>query len=86
MDTIRYYVPGILLILMAILIVAMPEILVAIIASIIIMAGIGLLYLGHKMRKSEMIFRRTDEPFSDDDFFGRRFARRHISRDWRRWS
>ena len=43
MDTIRYYLPGIILILLAILIVAVPEILVAFVASIIIMAGIGAL-------------------------------------------
>lgn len=85
MDTMKYYLPGILLILIAIFIVAVPEILVALIASMIIMAGIGALYIGHRMRKSEMEFRRTGEWFPDEDFFGRRFVRRPVSRDWNRW-
>ena len=85
MGTMKYYVPGILLILIAILIVAVPEILVAFIASIIIMAGIGALYIGHRIRKSEIEFRRTGEWSSDEDFFGRRFVRRPVFRDWNRW-
>ena len=55
MQGIRYYLPGIILILVAIMIVAVPEILVAFVASLIIMAGIGALYIGHKMRKSEIL-------------------------------
>ena len=85
MDTIRYYVPGIILILIAILIIAVPEILIAFIASIIILAGIGALYLGHKMRKSEIEMRNAGEWFSDEDFFGRRFLRRPVFRNWPRW-
>jgi hypothetical protein len=78
----RYYFPGIVLILIEILIVALPEILVAIVAALTIMAGIGALFIGHKIRKSEVGFRHTSEWFSDDDFFGRRFVRRPIFRDW----
>jgi hypothetical protein len=85
MDTIRYYVPGIILILIAILIVAVPEILVAFVASIIVMAGIGALFIGHKVRKSELELRHAGEGFSDEDFFGRRFVRRPVFRDWNRW-
>ena len=85
MDTIRYYVPGIILILIAILIIAVPEILIAFIASIIILAGIGALHLGHKMRKSEIEMRNAGEWFSDEDFFGRRFLRKPIFRNWPRW-
>ena len=85
MDTFRYYLPGIILILAAILIVAVPEILVAFIASIIIMAGIGALYIGHRIRKSEIESRHTGEWFSDEDFFGRRFVRRPVFKDWNRW-
>ena len=85
MDIFRYYLPGIILILVAILIVAVPEILVAFVASIIIMAGIGALYIGHRIRKSEMEFRRTGEWSSDEDSFGRRFVRRPVFRDWNRW-
>ena len=43
---------AIFLILIAILIITVPEILVAFIASMIIMAGIGVLYIGHRIRKS----------------------------------
>ena len=85
MNNMRYYLPGIILILIAIVIVAMPEILVAFLASIIIMAGIGALYIGHKIRKSEMEFRNTDGWISDENFFGNRFVRRPIFRDWNRW-
>ena len=52
MQNIRYYLPSIILILIAIMIVAVPEILVVFLASIIIMAGLGALYIGHNMKKS----------------------------------
>ena len=85
MDTIRYYLPGTILILIAIIIVAFPEILVAFVASIIIMAGIGALYIGHRIRKSETESRHNGEWFSDEDFFGRRSVRRPVFKDWNRW-
>ena len=85
MNTIRYYLPGTILILIAIMIVAVPEILVAFVASLIIMAGIGALIIGHKIRKSETKFRHTDEWFPDEDFFDRRFLRRPVFRDWNKW-
>jgi len=78
MENIRYYMPGIILIAIAIIIVAVPEILVAFVAAIIIIAGIGALYIGHRMRKSEIEFRETDTQFFDDDFFGRRIFRRPV--------
>ena len=84
MDTIKYYLPGIILILIAIIIVAVPEILIAFVASVIIMAGIGALYIGHKIRKSEIECQTMDDCSSDEDFFGRRFARKPIFRDWHR--
>jgi hypothetical protein len=43
-----------MLILIAVVIVAIPEILVALVAGSIIMAGVGALYIGHIMRKSEI--------------------------------
>jgi hypothetical protein len=85
MDTFRYYLPGVILILIAILVIAVPEILVAFVASLIIMAGIGALLIGHKIRKSGIDLRRTDDRFSDEDFFGRRYVRRPVFRDWNRW-
>jgi len=56
MGNLKYYTPGILLILIAIMIVAFPEILVALVAAAIIMAGVGALAVGHMIRKSEMGF------------------------------
>ena len=85
MDTLRYYLPGIVLILIAIMVVAVPEILVVFVASIIIIAGIGALIIGHKIRKSESVFRSNNEWASDDDFLGLRFVRRPVFREWIRW-
>ncbi|MBN2059914.1 MAG: hypothetical protein JW882_05795 [Deltaproteobacteria bacterium] len=85
MNTFRYYLPGIILILIAVVIVAVPEILIALLASIIIMAGIGALYIGHKIRKSEIEFRQNGEWFSDEDSLGRRFVRRPVFRDLNKW-
>jgi hypothetical protein len=56
MKSLRYYVPGILLILLAMVIVAVPEIIIGFIAASIIVAGMGALYIGHKIRKSEIEF------------------------------
>ena len=51
MTDIKYYLPGITLITIAVIIVAFPEILIAMIAATIIFAGAIALYIGHKMRK-----------------------------------
>ena len=51
MKDIKYYFPGITLIAVALIIVAFPEILIAMIAAAIIFAGAIALYIGHKMRK-----------------------------------
>lgn len=84
MRKIKYYVPGSLFILIAIMVVAVPEILVAFVAASIIMAGIGALYVGHMMRKSEIEFRNTNKWFSNDDCYGSRFVRRPVFRRWYR--
>ena len=47
----KYYLPGITLITIAVIIVAFPEILIAMIAATILFAGAVALYIGHKMRK-----------------------------------
>ena len=70
MRNLRYYVPGTILILIAIMIVAVPEILVAFVAAFMIMAGIGALYIGHMIRRSEIGFRKTDGWFFDKDLYG----------------
>ena len=85
MDNIRYYIPGIILILIAVLIVAVPEILIAFVASVIIMAGIGALYIGHKIRKFETESRGVEYRSTDEDFFGSRFSGRPLYRYWHRW-
>ena len=56
MRSLRYYLPGIILILVAIVIVAVPEILIGFIAALIILAGIGALTIGHRIRKSKIEF------------------------------
>ncbi|MDY6839712.1 MAG: hypothetical protein SWH78_17270 [Thermodesulfobacteriota bacterium] len=70
MGNLRYYIPGILLIMIAIMIVAFPEILVALVAAAIIMAGIGALVVGHMIRKSGMHFQNMDGgPFDHRPMF-----------------
>ena len=51
MKNIKYYFPGISLIAAAIIIVAFPQILVALIGATIMCAGIAALYLGYMVRK-----------------------------------
>ena len=60
MRSLKYYLPGILLILGAFVIVAFPEILVAMVAATIIFAGLGALYLGHMAK----IYHTSDQNFS----------------------
>ncbi len=82
MKNIKYYIPGILLILLALLITAMPEIIVALMAAFIIMAGIFVLYLGHQMRKldsADSIYVKTR---FHDDYFDRKF---YNMWNWRIW-
>ena len=84
MRNIKYYIPGSVLILIAIMIVAVPQILVAFVAASIIMAGIGALYVGHIIRKSEIEFRNIGNWFYDHDSYGRQFVRRPVVRRWYR--
>ncbi|MDY6881544.1 MAG: hypothetical protein V2J25_12250 [Desulfatiglans sp.] len=49
----RYYLPGSMIILFGMLILVFPEILVALVALFLIMLGLGVLTLGHMVRKSE---------------------------------
>ena len=82
MRNLNYYLPGSMLILIAILIVAIPEILVGFVAGSIIMIGIAALYIGHIIRKSEVEFRNVDGWFFDNDFYGRRVVRIPIFRKY----
>ena len=51
MKDMKYYLPGIILIAVAIIIVAFPQILIALIGATIICAGLVALYIGHMVRK-----------------------------------
>lgn len=75
MHKLAYYLPGSLLILLALLIVAVPEILIALVAASIIMAGIGSLYIGHMLRKSEIEVGSADWWVGDREPYGRRLVR-----------
>jgi len=61
MRNMKYYLPGITLILAAILIVLVPEIIVAFVAAAMIMAGIGALYIGHRIRKADSELRNSGD-------------------------
>ena len=80
MANFRFYFPGITLILIAIAIIAVPEILVAFIAAAIIVAGIALLYIGHIARRSEIEMRDSEEWVHGDGFFDGWFARAPVDR------
>jgi len=86
MRNLKYYLPGSTLMIIAIMIVAVPEILIAFVAASIIMAGIGALYIGHLIRKSEIKSKNTDGWFLDDDFCAWRFVRAPVFRRWHRES
>ena len=53
MNNLKYYIPGIFLVLMGTLIIIIPQILVAFVAAFVFLGGISLLYAGHLMRKTE---------------------------------
>ena len=75
MNKFKYYIPGTILILTAILIVAVPEILIALISSLIIVAGIGALYIGHMFKKTDLELNNFNDSFFEDDPFRSRFTR-----------
>lgn len=60
MQHFKFYIPGVSLILMAVLIFAIPEILVAMISVFIMTVGVCILYIGHGLRKSEIELRKMD--------------------------
>ena len=65
MKDIKFYLPGVFLILLAIMIFAFPEILVALVAALVILFGIGSLYVGHLIRKSRSEVKK-DNPYPID--------------------
>jgi hypothetical protein len=66
------------------MIVAIPEILVAFVAVSIIMAGIGALYIGHMIRKSEIEHGNIHRRFFNTDPGGWRFVMTPVFRRWYR--
>ncbi len=85
MKKLTYYLPGSIIILLGILIVAIPEILIAIVASTIIMLGIVSLYVGHIKLNSDRRFNYFDwrlwVDYDDtEDFFNTRYLRRWFSK------
>lgn len=71
MGKLSYYVPGVLVILTGILILAVPQILVALVAASVILVGISFLYHGHMAK-------RADAEWND---FGRTVSRVLLFRD-----
>ena len=53
MNRLKYYTPGGLVIGAGLLILAFPEILVAIVAALIVLIGVLGLYMGHRIRKAD---------------------------------
>jgi len=83
MKAVRFYMPGVLLILAALIIVMVPEVLVAFIAALFAMAGIGALRVGHIIRKSTAGNTDFNGWYGERDFSGRQFARVPVSIRWR---
>ena len=84
MRDLKYYVPGTLLIAMALLILAVPEILIALVSASIITLGIVVLYIGHLVRKSNAQFETADFWARHHAPSGWQFAEEPISERWRR--
>ena len=82
MENFKYYLPGIVLFLLAFVVLAVPEILVAFVAALIIMAGIGALYIGHLLRRSKIEFRDMNGWFSNNGPHDWRCVKESIFRRW----
>ncbi|MEJ2170295.1 MAG: hypothetical protein P8X90_32745 [Desulfobacterales bacterium] len=63
MTFLRFYLPGIVLISAAVLILTFPEILVALVSALIMITGIIALVIGHGIRKSEIKLNMTDDRY-----------------------
>ncbi|MDY7031646.1 MAG: hypothetical protein SVY10_07020 [Thermodesulfobacteriota bacterium] len=75
MMKLRYYIPGSIVILLGLLIIAFPEILIALVAFSLIMFGVGALYFGHLIRKSEVGLRDFSSDFSNSNSYETWFRR-----------
>jgi Tfp pilus assembly protein PilV len=84
MRDLKYYVPGTALIAMALLILAVPEILIALVSASIIMLGVVVLYVGNLFRKSNSRYGTSDFWVRHHAPHGWRFAEEPILERWRR--
>ena len=75
MENLKYYLPGSILILIALLIVAVPEILIALAAASMITLGAGGIYFGNLVRKSVKECDVFNRRFFGDDLCGWRVRR-----------
>ena len=66
MRKLNYYIPGSILILLAFVLLVVPQILVALVAASIMLFGIGALYFGHLMSKSMSKLRTMEKTLHDD--------------------
>ena len=78
----RYYLPGAMMILLSLLIIAVPEILVVFVASLLCLSGIAALYLGHLLQKEKIEIIRVEKRDSESDFFDLRFDHIPVYRRW----
>ena len=84
MGNLKYYLPGSILILIALLIIAVPEILIALVVASMIMLGTGAMYIGHLASKSEKEWDVFNGSFFGDDPCGWRVVRAPMFRRWYR--
>ncbi|MDY6972088.1 MAG: hypothetical protein SV775_07145 [Thermodesulfobacteriota bacterium] len=84
MRNMKYYVPGSLLILIAVMIIAVPELFLALAAVSILMAGVGVLYIGHIIRRSETELINIHQWPFDDHSCRSQITRVPIFKRWRR--
>ncbi|MBW1696613.1 MAG: hypothetical protein JRH18_13825 [Deltaproteobacteria bacterium] len=82
MKHLRYYLPGSMMIFIAFLIIAVPQLLVALVAASMVMIGLGLLCVGHLIRKSEIEFHRIDPWVTVDSCYDRPWLRFPFVRIW----
>ena len=61
MKNIRYYIPGVLMILAGILVLAVPQVLVVFAAATICSVGGMILYFGHRMKNAKAEWRDLEQ-------------------------
>ena len=78
MNSAKYYLPGALLIALAVTVTVVPEILVGLVAAFIAVLGISALHVGHRLRKNTVhtAYQVYDDRYVNSPFFratGHRF-------------